>query len=76
MKELVEYVAKGLVDQPDAVKVTESVDRGTIFLELRVAPGEVGRVIGREGKLANAVRTLLRIAATRSRERVVLDITD
>lgn len=76
MKELVEYVAKGLVDHPDQVKVTESVDRDTIYLELRVAPGEVGRVIGREGKLANSVRALLRIAATRSRKRVVLDIRE
>ncbi len=76
MKELVEYVAQGLVDHPDQVKVTESVDRDTVFLELQVAPGEVGRVIGREGKLANAVRTLLRISAARSRKRVVLDIRD
>ncbi|MCL6509892.1 MAG: KH domain-containing protein [Anaerolineae bacterium] len=76
MKELVEYVAKGLVDHPDQVRVTESVDRSTIFLELHVAPGEAGRVIGREGKLANAVRTLLRISAARSRKRVVLDITE
>jgi len=76
MKELVEYVAKGMVDHPDAVRVTESADRTTIFLELRVAPGEAGRVIGREGKLANAVRTLLRIAAARSRKRVVLDIIE
>lgn len=76
MKELVEYVAKGLVDHPDQVKVTESVDRDTVFLELHVASGEVGRVIGREGKLANAVRALLRISAARSRKRVVLDIRD
>lgn len=76
MKELVEYIAKRMVDHPDAVTVTESVDRDTVYLQLRVAKGEVGRVIGREGKLANAMRTLLRIAAMRSRKRVVLDITD
>ncbi len=76
MKELVEYVARGLVDHPEQVKVTESVDRDTVFLELQVSPGEVGRVIGREGKLANALRTLLRISAARSRKRVVLDIRD
>ncbi|PJF47774.1 MAG: KH domain-containing protein [Chloroflexi bacterium] len=74
MVELVEYVARGLVDHPDQVKVTESVDRDTVFLELQVAPGEAGRVIGREGRLANALRTLLRISAARSRKRVVLDI--
>ncbi len=76
MKELVEYVARGLVDHPEQVKVTESVDRDTVFLELRVSPDEVGRVIGREGRLANALRTLLRISAARSRKRVVLDIRD
>lgn len=76
MKELVEYVARGLVDHPEQVKVTESVDRDAVFLELQVSPSEVGRVIGREGKLANALRTLLRISAARSRKRVVLDIRD
>lgn len=76
MKELVEYIAKRMVDHPDAVTVTKSVDRDTVYLQLRVAEGDVGRVIGREGKLANAMRALLRIAAMRSRKRVVLDITD
>jgi predicted RNA-binding protein YlqC (UPF0109 family) len=76
MKDLVEFIAKGMVDDPAAVAVTETVDRGTVFVQLRVAPGEVGRVIGREGKLANAMRTLLRIAGNRSRKRAVLDISD
>lgn len=76
MKALVEYVARGVVDHPEQVKVTELVDRDTIFLELHVSPDEVGRVIGRQGKLANALRTLLRITAARSRKRVVLDIRD
>jgi predicted RNA-binding protein YlqC (UPF0109 family) len=76
MKELVEFIATGIVDDPQAVTVTETVDRGTTFVELRVAPGEVGRVIGREGKLANSMRVLLRIAGNRSRKRVVLDIGD
>lgn len=76
MKDLVEFIAKGMVDDPDAVVVNETVDRGTVFLELRVAPGEVGRVVGREGKLANAMRALLRVAGARSRKRVVLDIGD
>jgi predicted RNA-binding protein YlqC (UPF0109 family) len=76
MKDLVEFIAKGIVDDAAAVNVNESVDRNTIFVELRVAQGEVGRVIGREGKLANAIRTLLRVAGNRSRRRVVLDIGD
>lgn len=76
MKELVEFIATGIVDDPQAVTVTETVDRGTTFVELRVAKGEVGRVIGREGKFANAMRALLRVAGARSRKRVVLDIGD
>lgn len=76
MKDLVEFIAKGMVDDAEAVSVNESVDRSTIFVELRVAQGEVGRVIGREGKLANAIRTLLRVAGNRARKRVVLDIGD
>jgi hypothetical protein len=76
MKELVEFIATGLVDDAEAVTVTETTDRGTIFVELRVAQGEVGRVIGREGKLASAMRVLLRVAGNRARKRVVLDIGD
>jgi len=76
MKDLVEFIAKGMVDEASDVTVNESVERNNIFVELRVAPGEVGRVIGREGKLANAIRTVLRVAASRSRKRVMLDIGD
>ncbi len=76
VKDLVEFIAKGMVDDADAVSVNESVERSTIFVDLRVAQGEVGRVIGREGKLANAIRTLLRVAGNRARRRVVLDIGD
>jgi hypothetical protein len=76
MKELVEYIARGLVDNAEAVVVDEKQDRNTVILELHVAPGEVGRVIGREGKLANAMRVLLRVASTKTRKRVILDIGD
>jgi predicted RNA-binding protein YlqC (UPF0109 family) len=76
LAELVEYVAKGLVDRPEAVQVASSTDRSTVFLELRVSPEDMGRMIGREGRLANALRVLLRIAAARARRRVVLDITE
>jgi predicted RNA-binding protein YlqC (UPF0109 family) len=76
VKGLVEYIAKGMVDDADAVSVTESGSRNGIFVELRVAQGEVGRVIGREGKLANAMRTLLKVAGSRSGRRIMLDITD
>jgi predicted RNA-binding protein YlqC (UPF0109 family) len=76
LAELVEYVAKELVDRPEKVQVVSSTDHGTVFLELRVSPEDMGRMIGREGRLANALRVLLRIAAARTRHRVVLDITE
>jgi len=76
LAEFVQYVAKGVVDHPDTVQVVASADHSTIFLELRVSPEDMGRMIGREGRLANALRTLLRIAASRARRRVVLDINE
>ncbi|MFN7210878.1 MAG: KH domain-containing protein [Aggregatilineales bacterium] len=74
MKELVEYVAKALVEHPEAVRVSEHSRRGAIVIELRVAPSDMGRVIGKQGNIANALRALLRVAAARSGKRVVLDI--
>jgi uncharacterized protein len=75
MKELVEYIARGLVDSPDAVVVDEVREGGATYLHLDVAEGEFGRVIGRDGKLANAMRVLLRAGNRRGRK-VVLDIGD
>ena len=75
MNELVDFVAKSLVDNQAAVSVVEHKDRGTTILELHVSPEEIGRVIGREGKVANALRTLLRVAAQKQRKRVVLEIS-
>ena len=62
MKELVEYIAKTLVNNPDAVSVTEIDRRSVVILELRVAPEDMGRVIGKDGRVANAIRSLLRVA--------------
>jgi predicted RNA-binding protein YlqC (UPF0109 family) len=74
MEELVEYLARGLVDKPDEVNV-ERVERdGAIVLELRVAPDEVGKVIGRQGRIVRALRTLVRASGARSNERVLLEI--
>ena len=75
MKELIDYIARGLVDNPDAVVVDEQRDGNTVYLQLQVAEGELGRVIGKDGKLANAMRTLLRLGSRRGK-RVVLDIGD
>ena len=74
MEELVEYLAKGLVGKPDEVRV-ERVERdGAIILELHVAPDDVGKVIGRQGRVARALRTLVRASGARSNERALLEI--
>jgi uncharacterized protein len=73
--DLLEFLARGLVDEPDAVRVerTERED-GVTVLKLHVAPGDVGKVIGRQGRLVRALRTVVRAAATRSRERISVEI--
>lgn len=74
MKELVEYIAKSLVDDPDAVEVTEIPGTASVIIELKVSPEDMGRVIGRDGKVANAIRVLLRVAAAKAGKRVTLEI--
>ena len=74
MKELVEYVAKSLVDDPSQVTVNEIESGNTIILELHVAPEDMGRVISRNGRVANAMRTLLRVVSAREGKRVNLEI--
>ena len=74
MKELVEYVARNLVDDPDAVQVTQREAGRTTILEVSVAPDDTGKVIGREGRVAKAVRILVRIAANRQHRRAILEI--
>jgi len=76
MKELVEYVARFLVRNPDAVNVTETTREGVPTLELRVADEDLGRVIGKEGRTAKALRAILNAAAARRNQRVVLDIIE
>jgi predicted RNA-binding protein YlqC (UPF0109 family) len=76
MKELVEFVAKSLVDDADAVRIrTHERDQATI-IELEVAPNDLGKVIGRQGRTARAIRTLLTAAGQKSRRRYILDILD
>ncbi len=74
MKELVEYIAKSLVDDPSQVEVTEIEGATSVILELSVAPEDMGRVIGRSGRVANAMRTLLRVIAAKQGKRVTLEI--
>jgi predicted RNA-binding protein YlqC (UPF0109 family) len=74
MKELVEYIAKALVDNPSQVEVTQIEGATSVILELHVAPDDMGRVIGRGGRVANAMRTLLRVVAAKQGKRVTLEI--
>lgn len=76
MKELVEFLARALVDEPDAVKVEEYDDDGRIIYHLMVAPDDMGKVIGKQGRIANAMRSLLKVGAVRRGERVALEIGD
>lgn len=71
---LIEYVAKSLVDKPDQVRVTKVSSAHSTIYELRVAPDDMGRVIGKQGRVANALRTLLRVVATREGKRAILEI--
>ncbi len=74
MKELIEYIARAIVDNPDEVKVTEVPSEDGVILRLEVAPDDTGKVIGKEGRIANAMRTLLRVAAIRKGTRATLEI--
>ena len=73
-KELVEYVARTLVDNPDAVEVTEVEEDGETVIELHVAEDDMGKVIGRNGSVAKALRTLLKVTAARQGSSVTLEI--
>ncbi len=77
MKDLVEYLVKALVDRPDEVSVDEfEEDDGTIVFELTVAEDDVGKVIGRNGRTVNALRTVIRASAVRHNRRVLVDVVD
>ena len=76
MKELVEYIAKALVEDPSQVEVTEIDEGERVLIELKVAKEDMGRVIGKGGKVANSMRVLLRVAAAKGGKRVSLDIIE
>lgn len=76
MTDLIRYIAQQLVDQPDQVEVTEVEENGGVVLELRVAPDDLGKVIGKQGRTARAMRTLLSAASTKARRRASLEILD
>ena len=74
MKELIEYIARSLTSNPDAVRVTETDEGDQIVIRLEVAPEDKGKVIGRQGRVAQAMRVLLRVAAVKDGSRAVLEI--
>jgi hypothetical protein len=75
-KELVTYVAKALVDEPDEVEVNMIEGEQSTILELKVSQGDIGKVIGKHGRIAKALRTILSAAATKTGKRIVLEILD
>jgi predicted RNA-binding protein YlqC (UPF0109 family) len=76
MAELLAHLARQLVDEPDAVEVEEVEREGATVLQLRVAKADVGKVIGRQGRIARALRTIVRAGSARERRRVQLEIVD
>ena len=76
MKELVEVIAKALVDNPDEVVVTEREDGRNVTIELHVAASDMGKVIGKQGRIAKAIRSVVKAAASKDDKKVVVDIVD
>ena len=76
MKELLLYMAKNLVDNPDAVSVNEITDEDGLVLELRVAPEDMGKVIGRQGRIAKAIRTVIKAATAKNSKPVYVEIVE
>ena len=76
MKQLLTYIAQNLVENPEAVSVTEVAGAGETILELRVAPDDMGKVIGRQGRIAKEIRALMRSVAQRQGKKISVDIID
>jgi len=76
MLELLKYIAQSLVDKPDDVKVTQSENEKTIILELSVAPEDMGKVIGKQGRIAKAMRTVIKAASSGSRKKYIVEIVE
>ena len=76
MKELIEFIAKSLVDHPEEVQVRQSGSGSRVRIELSVLKDDMGRVIGKSGKVANSIRTLLRVAAEREGKQATLDVME
>ena len=76
MKELVEVIAKALVDDPESVTVNERTEKKTTLLEVRVADSDMGKGLGKQGRIAKAIRSVVRAAAAKEDQKVIVDILD
>ncbi len=76
MKELIKYIAQALVDNPNKVEVTEIIGGQTYVIELRVAKGDLGKIIGKQGRMAQAIRTILSATSSKAHKRAVLEILE
>ncbi len=76
MKDLLEHIVRSLVDEPDQIEVHESDEDDSTLLELKVAPGDLGKVIGKQGRTARSIRTLLSVAGARQQKKVVFEILE
>jgi len=74
MKELVEYLVKALVDKPEEVNITQTEGEAVTILEIRVASDDAGKVIGKEGRIANAIRTIVKAAGAKNKKRITVEI--
>lgn len=74
MKDLVEVIAKALVDSPDEVVVTETEKEDALVIELKVAPSDMGKVIGKQGRIAKAIRSVVKAAASKEEKKVIVEI--
>lgn len=76
MGEIVAYIAKSLVDHPEEVQVSETLGQQSVIIELKVAPEDMGKVIGKQGRIAKAIRTVVRAVATKENKKVIIEIID
>ena len=74
MKELLEFIAKSMVSEPDAVSIEENVQENSVVLTLHVSEGDMGKVIGKQGRIAKAIRTVVKAAASHENKKVTVDI--
>jgi predicted RNA-binding protein YlqC (UPF0109 family) len=76
MKELIKRIAESLVDEPDQISLTENVSESTIFYELEVAKSDIGKIIGKQGKNIDAIRTILKAIAGKTRKQILLELVE